>query len=122
MTALPGRAPIEFIEQHARIEAVPIEQVVVATDQYPGLDGDRQLDRLTRPQVADDILLLTEEIATVDRQQRQVNLLVLQRAEQLREEDRIAGVVQSHTIARDQKAHPARMPFLIYFISIAGDG
>jgi hypothetical protein len=32
MTALPGRTLVEFIEQRARVDAVPIEEVVMATD------------------------------------------------------------------------------------------
>ena len=61
MTALPRCTLIKLIEQHARIDAVTVEQVVVATDQDPWLDRCRQLDRFTRPQVADDIQLLAEK-------------------------------------------------------------
>jgi hypothetical protein len=67
MTALPGGESIKFVEQHAGIDAVAVEEVIVDTDQDPCLDRDRQLDCLTRPQIADNILLFAEEVAPVDR-------------------------------------------------------
>src|SRR5215216_1409660 len=110
MAALPWRTSIQLIEQQAGIEAVPVEQVVVATDQDPCFDRNRQLHRFTRPQVTNDISLLAEEIAPVDRQKRQVNPLALEGREQLREEDCIAGVIERHAVAGNQKAHPTSMP------------
>src|SRR5687767_14150190 len=98
MTALPRSTLVEFIEQHAGVDAVPIEKVVVATDQHLYIQRDRQLDRLTRPQVADNFLLLTEEVAPVDRQDRNINLLIFERGKQFRHENRIARVVQRYAV------------------------
>src|SRR5215212_9008829 len=99
MTALPGSTLVEFIEQHAGVDAVPIEKVVMATDQHLYLQRDRQLNRLTRPQVTDDFLLLTEEVAPVDRQDRYINLLIFERGKHFRNKDCITRMVERYAVA-----------------------
>src|SRR5215213_2253893 len=99
MTALPRSTPVKFIEQHAGVDAVPIEKIVMATDQHLYLQRDRQLDRLTRPQVTDDFLLFTEEVAPVDRQDRYINLLIFERSKYFRNEDCITRMVERYAVA-----------------------
>src|SRR5215212_2363224 len=99
MTALPGSTLVEFIEQHAGVDAIPIEKVVMATDQHLYLQRDRQLDRLTRPQVTDDLLLLTEEVTPVDRQDRYINLLIFERGKYFRNEYCITSMVERYAVA-----------------------
>jgi hypothetical protein len=62
MTAHKRGAPIQFIEQHTGRNAIPGKEIVVNADQHPRIDGFRQFNRLSGPQIADDPLMLTKVV------------------------------------------------------------
>src|SRR6185437_10280123 len=98
MTTLPGCTSIDLVEQETRIDAVAIEEIIVDSNQHPRLNRSCEIDRLARPEIANDLLLFAEEIAPVDRQKRQVNPLTCERDEYLRDEDGITSMVERHSV------------------------
>ena len=74
MAALEWRAAIKFVEQQAGADAILGEEVVMHSEQNARREALCQLNRLARPEIANNCLLLAEIIAAIDGEQREIKL------------------------------------------------
>jgi hypothetical protein len=113
---LAVRAPAEdvhpavrrrFIRYAARTLRVSVEAVPVHRDEDPGSHPARKVHGLAAVEVADDAVLLPEVVATIDGEERDLDLLALERLDERIAHDRVTCVVQDEVRSANDEADEA---------------